>query len=157
MNVMHKFILASAFGMVTLVGGFHTVYSSPAAAASATAKIALNGIDLVSYFKGDGKPVTGNSAYVVLHNGAIYHFASQQNADAFKADPDAFLPQYGGHCAWAVAEGSIAPGDPDHYHVVAGKLYLNYNAEVQSRWVADIPGFIAKADANWLALRANTH
>ena len=63
--------------------------------------------------------------------------------------PDAFLPQYGGYCAWAVANGYTAKGDPRNWKIVGGKLYLNYNDEIQSRWVKDIPGFIHKGDGNW--------
>jgi hypothetical protein len=61
----------------------------------------------------------------------------------------AFAPQYGGHCAWAMARGSLAPGDPTVYKVVDGKLYLNFNKQVQSNWLKDIPGFIAKANIEW--------
>jgi hypothetical protein len=33
--------------------------------------------------------------------------------------------------------------------VVDGKLFLNYNRSVQSKWRKDIPGFITKANAEW--------
>ena len=29
--------------------------------------------------------------------------------------------------------------------------YLNYNRDIQKQWAADIPGFVAKADAAWPA------
>lgn len=57
--------------------------------------------------------------------------------------------QYGGYCAWAVAQGYTASGDPQRWKVVGGKLYLNYDDEVQRKWEKDIPGFIASADRNW--------
>lgn len=170
MNLTGKFVLASALGIAALAVSIRHVTISPASAASASVKsvpvksvpvksvavkVALKGIDPVSYFTGDRQPVTGNSAYRIVHNNAAYHFASQKNSDSFTANPDAYLPQYGGYCAWAAAQGSIAPGDPAHYRVVDGKLYLNYNADVQSRWSADINGFIAAADANWPKLKAS--
>ena len=34
-----------------------------------------------------------------------------------------------------------------------GRLYLNLSPAVQKLWEADIPGFIAQADANWPGLR----
>ena len=77
--------------------------------------IAVGGFDTVSYFRGDGTPVKGDARFSVEHDGAEWHFASQENADAFKADPDAYAPQYGGHCAWAMSRGSLAPGDPQVY------------------------------------------
>lgn len=114
--------------------------------------IAVGGYDAVSYFKGNGVPVLGNANYTVMHKGAEFHFASQQNADVFAADPDAYAPQYGGHCAWAMSRGSLAPGDPTLYKIVDGKLYLNFNEQVQRTWLTDVPGFIAKADPAWTAI-----
>jgi hypothetical protein len=49
-----------------------------------------------------------------------------------------------------VAMGTIADIDPvNAWKIVDGKLYLNYNKEVQKKWVKDIPGFIRKGDQNW--------
>ena len=60
-----------------------------------------------------------------------------------------YAPRYGGHCAWAMAQGYTAPGDPLQWRIVEDRLYVNYDAAVQRRWVRDIPGFIAAADRNW--------
>jgi len=110
--------------------------------------VAVGGYDPVAYFR-EGKPVEGSSAFETEYQGYTYRFSSQANLDDFVADPDAFLPQYGGYCAWAVAQGATASGDPQYWRIVDGKLYLNYDADVQARWEKDIPGFIEKADANW--------
>lgn len=114
--------------------------------------IAVSGYDTVSYFRGDGAPVMGDARFSVTWKGAEWRFANQANADAFKADPTAFAPQYGGHCAWAMGRGYLAPGDAKVYKVVDGKLYLNFNSDVQKMWNKDISGFIAKGDPNWKAL-----
>lgn len=37
--------------------------------------------------------------------------------------------------------------------MVDGTLYLNYDKGVQERWLKDIPGYVAKADANWPGLK----
>lgn len=119
--------------------------------------IAVGGYDTVSYFQGDGVPVRGNARFAVEHDGAIFHFASQANADAFAADPAAFAPQYGGHCAWAMAQGSLAPADPTLYKVVDGKLYLNFNRDIQQTWLGDVDGFIASADSQWAKIPDGQH
>jgi hypothetical protein len=67
----------------------------------------------------------------------------------FRANPSRYLPQYGGYCAWAVAQGNTASGDPRYWRIVEGRLYLNYNSDIQRQWEADIPGFIASANSNW--------
>ncbi|MEO1219856.1 MAG: YHS domain-containing (seleno)protein [Pseudomonadota bacterium] len=111
--------------------------------------IAVSGYDTVSYFQGNGKPVLGSANFKVKHDGAVYHFSSRANADLFSANPDRYAPQYGGHCAWAMSRGSLAPGDPTLYKIHEGKLYLNFNRNVQQTWLGDIEGFISKSDPAW--------
>ena len=113
--------------------------------------VALRGHDPVAYFT-EGRPVRGLPEHAADWGGATWHFASAANRAAFLADPEAHAPQYGGFCAWAVAQGYTAPIDPTAWQIVDGKLYLNYNARIQRRWERDIPGFIAQADANWPGL-----
>jgi hypothetical protein len=81
-----------------------------------------------------------------------WRFASERSRDAFKAAPETYAPQYGGHCAWAVSQGYTAKGDPKYWKVVNGKLYLNYNAQVQRDWERDVAGHIGKGDKNWPAV-----
>jgi hypothetical protein len=38
---------------------------------------------------------------------------------------------------------------PNAFAVVAGKLYLNYDAKVQKLWQKDVPGCIATAEQKW--------
>src|SRR4030095_3524475 len=103
--------------------------------------------DAVSYFA--GAPVKGDARFTTTLNGVEYRFATARNLARFKASPDAYPPQYGGYCAWAVSRGYTAKSDPLAWKVVGGKLYLNYDKDVQKRWAADIPGNIAKANRNW--------
>jgi YHS domain-containing protein len=110
-------------------------------------KAALGGYDPVSFFA--GTPLRGVEANQATYKGATYYFATPLNATKFKANPAAYAPQFGGYCAWAVAQGKTAPGDPKFWRVVDGKLYVNYNADIQKKWEKDIAGFIAKANANW--------
>lgn len=110
--------------------------------------LAVNGYDPVAYFK-EGRPVEGKSDHTLEYKGAEWHFASQENREAFRQNPDQYAPQYGGYCAWAVAQGYTAKGDPMNWRVVNGKLYLNYNADIQTRWERDIPGNIKSAEQNW--------
>ena len=108
----------------------------------------LNGYDPVSYFA-DDKPVKGSSTMTAEFRGEKYRFSSARNLDAFIANPEKYLPQYGGYCAWAVAQGQLAPGDPAVAKAVNNKLYFNVNRDIAARWEKDIPGFIQSADANW--------
>ena len=109
---------------------------------------AIRGYDPVAYFT-DSKPVKGDAKYTYSWKGATWRFASAANRDAFAASPEKYAPQYGGYCAYGVASGYAVKTEPDAWSVVDGKLYLNYDRNVQASWVKDIPGYIRKADANW--------
>lgn len=109
---------------------------------------AVEGYDAVAYFA-EGKPVKGDKVFSTEYNGAEWRFASADNLAVFKAEPEKYAPQYGGYCAWAVSQNYTARGNPQNWRIVDGKLYLNYNDEIQKRWEADIPGLIAAADKNW--------
>lgn len=115
--------------------------------------LALKGYDPVAYFS-EKKPVRGKPEFTATHEGTTYRFASATNRDAFAAAPAKYAPQYGGYCAYGMASGYKAPIEPDAWTVVDGKLYLNYNQSVRSRWAGDVPGYVRKADANWPTVRA---
>ncbi|NVJ99211.1 MAG: YHS domain-containing protein [Alphaproteobacteria bacterium] len=109
---------------------------------------AAGGYDVVAYFT-EGKPVKGEKVYQTSYMGAEWRFASMAHKEAFEADPARYAPQYGGYCAWAMARGYTASGDPKEWRIVDGKLYLNYDADIKAKWEKDIPGFIAKANVNF--------
>lgn len=111
-------------------------------------RLAVSGYDPVAYFT-EGRAVRGSAEHRITHQGYEYRFASAENLAAFRANPSRYLPQYGGYCAWAVANGYTAAGNPNNWRIVDGRLYLNYNDEIQARWERDIPGFIRSANANW--------
>lgn len=113
--------------------------------------VAVGGHDPVAYFT-EGRPVKGDRQFTLKHQGAEWRFASAANRDAFAAAPQKYEPQYGGYCAWAVSQGYTASGDPQFWKIVDGRLFLNYDADVQQKWERDIPGFIVKADHNWPAV-----
>lgn len=127
--------------------------AAPGGAVFAEGGVAIRGTDPVAYFA-EGRPQGGRAEFAHAWQGAAWRFASAANRDAFAADPARYAPQYGGFCAWAVAQGYTAPIDPAAWKIVDGRLYLNFDRAVQRRWEADIPGHVARADANWPGLAA---
>lgn len=110
--------------------------------------VAVGGYDPVAYFT-KHKPVPGNPAITYSWKGATWRFSNTRHLDAFKADPEKYAPQFGGYCAYAVALGSTAQGDPKSWRIVDGKLYLNLSPAVQKLWEKNIPGYIKAADKHW--------
>ena len=139
--------LAMAGGAALLAGDAFA--KQPAVYTGRFGNLAIGGYDPVAYFK-EGKPVEGSRQFTSDWNGATWRFASQDNLNAFKADPQRYAPQYGGYCAWAVgARNQLAAGDPQYWRIVDGKLFLNYDKSVQEKWEKDVPGFIKAANTNW--------
>lgn len=110
--------------------------------------VAVKGYDVVAYFT-ESKPVKGDKQHELKHQDVTFRFASADNLAKFKADPEKYMPAYGGYCAYGVAKGATYNIDPEAWKIVDGVLYLNYNSDVQKDWSQDIPGYIAKANANW--------
>ncbi len=110
--------------------------------------LAIEGYDTVAYFD-QKKPVKGQLKHSYEYKGAVWQFSTQENLDKFIALPPKYAPQYGGYCAWLVANGDTAKGDPQYWSIVNGKLYLNYDSDVQKKWLVDKPGFIKKAGVMW--------
>ena len=73
----------------------------------------------------------------------------------FKANPEKYVPQFGGYCAYGTSRGYKAETDPEAWTIADGKLYLNYNLEVRATWNANQAEFINKANANWPTVKAS--
>ena len=115
--------------------------------------IAINGYDSVAYFTKNA-PVKGLDAHTYEWKGAQWKFSNQANLELFKGNPEKYAPQYGGYCAFGVANDNLVKVDPDQFTIYEGKLYLNYDASVQKDWLKDIPGYNKKADAKFQSLLA---
>ena len=141
-------MLAASLPVVATLAVLAPAVRASKASIYANDGIAIDGTDAVAYFT-EGKPVTGSPEFAHDWMGATWHFSTAENRDLFAADPEAYAPQYGGYCAWAVSQGYTASTVPEAWRIVDGKLYLNYSKGVQAQWEQNIPGNIAKADTNW--------
>ena len=143
-----RFALVAAVLAAGLIATIPPAAAKDPVSTGTFSSLAVSGYDPVAYFA-EGKPVEGSSRHEYEWNGATWRFATPENLASFQASPEAYAPQYGGYCAWAVSQGNTASSDPAAWRIVDGKLYLNYSASVQQTWEEDVPGNITKADANW--------
>lgn len=148
-----RFLIPSLASICFAMGSAHAAVIAPI---FSTEEGAIRGYDAVAYFK-QNKPVKGKAELSYTWQGAKWHFANQANLDAFKEKPEQFAPQYGGYCAYGVAQGYAPEIDPQAYKVVHGKLYLNLSKAVLKKWQKDIPGYVKDADKNWPELKAGTY
>ena len=105
------------------VGLIATLFLGAGILASAEQRLALKGYDPVAYFT-ENRATIGDAKFQYDWDGATYRFVSTKHLDLFKADPDRYLPQYSNLCAASVAKGVKVQGQPEHWLVHDGRLYL---------------------------------
>jgi YHS domain-containing protein len=117
--------------------------------------LAIQGYDPVAYFK-QGEAAKGKKEFSLQHEGVTYLFSSADNREAFKNNPPAYEPQYGGWCAYAMgAKGEKVGIDPETFKIVNNKLYLFYNRYFNNTlksWNKDESNLKTKADQHWAKL-----
>ena len=115
------------------------------------------GYDVVAYFE-NNKPIEGKKEFQTTFDGVKFKFSSSKHLKMFKENPKKYIPQYGGYCAYAVAEKNIKINiDPEEFQVKDGKLYLFYSSFFGSKltnWKEENPSKLkVKADKNWKSLK----
>lgn len=124
---------------------------------------AVSGFDVVAYRSLDQAPVgaaqpeavPGLASITAEYNGATFAFATEENKAAFQENPDFYVPQYDGHCAYGVAKGGKVPANPHLWRIVDDKLYLNITQNVVGFWEEDIAGNIDLATSNWSGIEGD--
>lgn len=115
--------------------------------------LGMHGIDPVSMFKSEA-PGLGDATHTSTHDGVDYYFASAETKEQFDADPEAFLPQFGGFCAFGIYVGKKLDGDVRFADIVDGKLYLFVNAAIFEKYLENKDDVIAGAFAKWPEIRS---
>lgn len=120
--------------------------------------IALNGYSPVSYLD-LGLAQKGDKQFKSEHNKVAYYFTSAKQKSVFDKNPQKYLPQYGGFCAFGVYAGAKFRVDPNKFIVKNGKYYLflyNLELDAQQLWLAENNhnGLVTAADKNWKKLVA---
>ncbi len=114
--------------------------------------LAVQGYDLISYFK-ENKPQKGDSTWKSSHNGLIYFFSSEANKLMFDKNPEEYLPQFGGWCAYAMGQkNKKVEINPQAYSIENGKLYLFYRSyfnDTLEKWNENNDNLRIAAESNW--------
>jgi len=110
--------------------------------------LAMNGLDPVSYFT-DATPQFGRPDQETRHAGVIWRFRNEGNKAAFVADPDIYMPRYGGYDPVALGRGLAVAGNPLIWAMVGERLYFFHNEAARARFIADPNEAILHADNKW--------
>ena len=116
--------------------------------------IAIGGYDVVSYHELIQSPARiWNASYVTIYNWVEYRFRNKRNKETFDANPELYIPQYGGFCATAMSEWNAVPVDPETFLIQDSKLYLFYNDITWNNTLHERQSNLDKrkeiADKNW--------
>ena len=119
-------------------------------------KVAIKGYDVVAYHHLK-KAVKGDKKHAFTYNETQYYFHSAANKKAFKKNPNAYLPQYGGYCAFALAaKNQKVPVNPNTFKLVVCIFFLFFNDMYQGKrmntrvfWNKDEQSMLVKANKNW--------
>ncbi len=160
MKTISKLIAATAVASAAIAGaaafastGFaDDEYNVSTGTTLSGAGVALRGSDVVAL--ATGLEVTdGDAAYTYELDGVAYYFASAETMAQFAENPPAYMPQYGGFCAFGVAIGMKLDADPHYADIVDGKLYVFLNAVAFQKYLDDKAGTLALAEQNWPAMQ----
>ena len=142
-------IAISRWVVALLLAVAFQILVAPANAEDATDHVAIQGYDVVAYFT-DGKATKGSSDISLPFEDSRWQFSSTAHKEMFAADPDRYMPQYGGSCAGGMVLGMLVAADPENWVIVDGKLYMvsGTKADLEA-WMAHAAENIAAADAKW--------
>ena len=124
--------------------------------------VALSGYDLVGYFEVN-QAIEGSANYSTQYKGVSYHFSNEQHLKYFQADPEHYLPKYGGYCSWAMGKnGTKVPSNPMTFKFVDGELHFFFNGQYKrspfnalEEWNKEEAYLKPMADINWKLLHPN--
>lgn len=115
--------------------------------------LAIYGVDPVAYFT-ERKPVAGRAEFEYRFAGAIWRFDNEGNRAAFIADPNVYMPRYGGYDPVGIARGVSTAGYPALWVVYDERLYLFYTDDARRSFLDNPPSVIASASARWAEVRS---
>lgn len=113
--------------------------------------LAISGYDPVGFFT-DNKPLPGNPDFELRYGGVVWRFTNVGNRAAFAANPDVYMPQYGGYDPLGVARGIAVAGNPNEWLIADSKLFLFYDGGRRQKFAGDPDAVIGAADRRWAGL-----
>ena len=114
--------------------------------------LAIGGFDPVAYFV-DATGIKGKSEFEYNFAGAVWQFRNAGNRAAFIADPEVYMPRYGGYDPSAIMRGVAIPGDSRRWAIFGERLYLFATSEARKLFAADPERIIAAAERSWPSVR----
>lgn len=113
----------------------------------------IDGYDPVAYFELE-EAVKGTLDHAFETDEGSWLFSRIEYLELFEANPERYIPQFGGFDAEGMARGFKRRSDPTLWVMIDDKIYLHYSIPDQNRWAEDIRGNIRQAEENWKELES---
>ncbi len=118
--------------------------------------VAIQGYDVVNYHS-QNSAAQGFEKFSVEYDNTVFYFKDKANQKTFKKNPEKYLPEYNGYCAFGLGKAQKQfPVDPESFKVVDGKLYLFFHGPIQGKmtntldlWNMDEVNLMNAADKAW--------
>jgi hypothetical protein len=114
--------------------------------------LAISGFDPVAYFI-DRVASLGKGDFEASFAGAVWRFRNEGNRGAFMADPDIYMPRFGGYDPIGVARGVAVAGDPRLWTLSGERLYLFSTPEGRELFAGDAEQVVATAERKWPSVK----
>lgn len=113
-------------------------------------ELALKGYCPVSYHL-YGRPILGDSASSAPYQGMMYYLADPEVKSKFLADPEKYIPQFGGFCTTALGGtyGNRIHADPTQFRLIDGKLYLFSSTRARNNFDQKPRDYMAMAESRF--------
>jgi YHS domain-containing protein len=138
--------------VVLPVGGTLAAVTGELVVADQRAGVALFGFDPVAYFL-RGEAEIGSEDLELTFSGLSWRFSSEANRSAFRAQPDVYVPQFGGYDPIALSRGAPVAVDPAIFVVLDGRLFMFQKPEHRVSFLVAPEAVIEAARLNWPAAR----
>lgn len=112
---------------------------------------AANGADVVAYFTA-GEATPGIAEFQHEWRGSTWRFATQAHVDLFVANPEHYVPQFGGAGALTIAHGARFPGNPAAWSIYDDQLYFFLFAAARETWLMNPDKLVPRGEMLWLEM-----
>ena len=149
MNFMKALVrIARACMLLALLGIAAGCASNRVISDGPHANLMLRGYDPVAYFT-DGKPLPGKVEIAVQHEGLDYRFTSEEHRKMFLANPQRYVPKYGGFCAQGIAYAVMFGGEAEKFQIINDRLFIYGDQGAIDAWNSSPKKHLEYAEHYW--------
>lgn len=116
-------LLLNACAPMTVQSPGHGLSPVNAVAEGSDHHLMLFGHDVVAFFT-EGAHRKGSPDIKSVYKHVTFRFAKPEHKALFDANPEKYIPQFGGYCTNGIVYGIPWGGNVDNWKIIGGKLYM---------------------------------